>query len=533
MIKIEEDEKARKGLELMRTKKLKLLRTFIISIIGYANFLIVRGVHMLYRIEGIKKIDFSNYVLKTVYVKERNFMEVSMNIRIMIFFISCFLFSTLSADTWLQTYDPYPFDLLWNVEDVLECSDGGFAVNGTYIDDFTGLAYGFLLKTDSEGNFEWVDKDTVSFLYQTESRAIVAMVDGGILSASNTTSGGTALIKRDLGGNREYTNCLEVIYVRSMCKAYDGNIVVSGKIRIDNIPWPVLVKLDQDAEIIWSQTFILDEYEWGIITSVVPSSNGGYLLTGHVKDTETQDAILVIKTDANGDSLWTRVWDETSLDDNGRTIVETDDGEILVGGSLQYLSGFIWKLDQEGNTIWFETPQEGQSSYIKANDNNILSLSGWANDLYITKFDNDHNTIWQEDFLFNYGNGDKPFCITSQDNIVVNFTDLPYLGLIKLNPDGTDADENIVNISETVLNVYPNPFNPTTSFSFCLEEDCSVNLVIYNIKGQIVSQIDKGKMYGGTHIITWHPKNISSGVYFVKLQTNNEVLDTQKIILIK
>jgi len=246
---------------------------------------------------------------------------------------------------------------LWNVEDVIVCSDGGYAINGTYVNSETNIYWGFVLKTDSDGNMLWANKDTVSFQIENESRAIIDTDDGGILSASYTTStqGCTALIKRDIDGNREWTEPLDDIYIQSMSKTSDNNIITAGYTPFNNQAWPCLAKLDQEASIIWSQAYIIENYEWGIVKSVVPSLDGGYLLTGYVKDNETGHAILAIKTDAEGDSLWTRIWDETSQNDDGQTIVETNSGDILVGGYLEYISGFIWKLDHEGNTIWFET----------------------------------------------------------------------------------------------------------------------------------------------------------------------------------
>jgi len=79
-----------------------------------------------------------------------------MNRRIFILFVFCFLllaFGLFAQNTWIHTYNPFNPDLLWNVEDVIQCSDGGYAVNGSYVDEYT-YAYGFVLKTDSEGNFE-------------------------------------------------------------------------------------------------------------------------------------------------------------------------------------------------------------------------------------------------------------------------------------------------------------------------------------------------------------------------------------------
>lgn len=454
-----------------------------------------------------------------------------MNHRDLIISAFCFICTVLYSDTWTQTYDPYPNLDLWNVEDVIECSDGGFAVNGTYVDN-DYIYWGFVLKTDSEGNFEWAEKDTVSFQNWNESRAITSTNDGGILTASYLSVGNTAMIKRDLNGNREWAEPLYDIYVHSMDETADNNIITAGSTFYNNEQWPALAKINENAEVMWSQTYEFNSYEWGVIKSVIQSSDGGYLLTGTVRDSETEDVILAIKTNANGDSLWSRVYDATELDDKGKTIVETTENDILVGGFLESLSGFIWKLDPLGNTVWFETPQEGQSSFAVAIDESIISVSVWG-DHYINKFDSNYNVIWQRDFPYYYGYGDKSFCITSSENIIVSIYDYPNVGLIKLNPDGTDIDSNEVIEAITNLKAYPNPFNPNCHLSFSLDRESEVTINIYNIKGQIVSEFNKGKLSIGYHSVLWDANGFASGIYMMQLIVNNNIVDTKKVSLIK
>jgi len=393
-----------------------------------------------------------------------------MNQRLFILFAFCFLCFALSADTWLQTYDPFD-EAIFNVEDVVICSDGGYAINGTCVDQQTTIGWGFVIKTDSNGNMLWAKRDTVSFQIENESQAIVETEDEGIISASWLFLGGSAMIKRNIDGNREWVNLLYDLYICTMCRTNDGNIITAGSNYVNSEEWPTLAKIDQLTNIIWTNTYTFEDYEWGVVTSVIPSSDGGYLLTGYVKDNETENAILVIKTNADGDSLWTKILDETSLDDRGYTIAEIDEGNILVGGSLDdRTSGFLWKLDSEGNTIWFESGTEncgyGFKSFAKASENSIISLFSelYFYDNSLRKFDNDYNIEWTNDLPYYSGSGDKALGITSSECIIVALYNPPNVALIKLNPDGTDIGENIINVSKTILNAYPNPFNPEINF---------------------------------------------------------------------
>jgi hypothetical protein len=86
---------------------------------------------------------------------------------------------------------------------------------------------------------------------------------------------------------------------------------------------------------------------------------------------------------------------------------------------------------------------------------------------------------------------------------------------------------------------YPNPFNPSTSISFALEEPTQVNIDIYNIKGQKVVNIMNNFVNKVDEVITvsWdgkdqNGKTAGSGIYFYQLKTNNKT-QIKKMTLIK
>ncbi len=84
---------------------------------------------------------------------------------------------------------------------------------------------------------------------------------------------------------------------------------------------------------------------------------------------------------------------------------------------------------------------------------------------------------------------------------------------------------------------YPNPFNPETNIMFSLSGVRHVKIDIYNIKGQKVTRLLDDKLPAGAHKITWEGLNeekkpVSSGVYFIRLQTGQ--IDTvRKALLLK
>jgi hypothetical protein len=84
---------------------------------------------------------------------------------------------------------------------------------------------------------------------------------------------------------------------------------------------------------------------------------------------------------------------------------------------------------------------------------------------------------------------------------------------------------------------YPNPFNPSTTIAYSIPQDGLVRIGIYNIKGQKVKDLCNSEMLRGHHKVLWDGKdanqrNVSSGIYFVKLQSSG-VSSTRKIMLMK
>lgn len=82
---------------------------------------------------------------------------------------------------------------------------------------------------------------------------------------------------------------------------------------------------------------------------------------------------------------------------------------------------------------------------------------------------------------------------------------------------------------------YPNPFNPSTTIEFSLPEDAIVTLKIYNLLGQeVATLLDNEEYSGGDHSIGFYAHNLSSGIYFYKIVSNNgRYQGFKKMLLLK
>ena len=79
---------------------------------------------------------------------------------------------------------------------------------------------------------------------------------------------------------------------------------------------------------------------------------------------------------------------------------------------------------------------------------------------------------------------------------------------------------------------YPNPFNPSTKIRFTLPQAGNVNLAVYNLLGEKVADVMNQEMTSGSFEVTFDGSNLSSGIYFYKINANNYTA-TKKMILMK
>lgn len=79
---------------------------------------------------------------------------------------------------------------------------------------------------------------------------------------------------------------------------------------------------------------------------------------------------------------------------------------------------------------------------------------------------------------------------------------------------------------------YPNPFSNSTTINYVLPENSMIQLSIYNLYGQKVTDLVDQEMNAGTHEVTWNARNFDGGNYLIGLKTNSGLL-TKKMTLTK
>ena len=97
-----------------------------------------------------------------------------------------------------------------------------------------------------------------------------------------------------------------------------------------------------------------------------------------------------------------------------------------------------------------------------------------------------------------------------------------------------DIDESFGNLPKgiSLSQNYPNPFNISTMINYELRSQSQVTIDIYDILGRKVATLENAVELAGYHQVLWNAEDLSSGVYFYKLQAGN-FTETRKMMLIK
>jgi hypothetical protein len=264
-----------------------------------------------------------------------------------------------SFNRWIAIREGWPYDAGCN--SVQQTADGGFIAAGYTHRSDSSLSDFYLIKTDGNGSTEWTrafGQNNIEVGYCVQQTA-----DGGFVVVGTSLGGGFSdvyLIKvngngnlvwsRTLGGNRGY----------SIQQTVDGGLVIAGSTSSSGAGGydVCLIKTDANGNQLWMRTFGGNGYDEGY--SVQQTADSGFIVAGSTSSLGAGgNDVYLIKTDANGDTLWTRTFGG-NLSDVGKSVQQTTDrGYIIVGETFSFAPGFndiyMLKTDASGNLLWTKT----------------------------------------------------------------------------------------------------------------------------------------------------------------------------------
>jgi hypothetical protein len=229
--------------------------------------------------------------------------------------------------------------------------------------------------------------------------------DGGYIITGRNALGGLWLIKTDANGDTLWTKNI-FGFGHSVRQTTDGGYIITGSLHGDVL----LVKTNTNGDTIWTRTFnghgvIAPSNDWG--SSVDNTSDGGYIIAGRENSAGFfTGSSWLIKTNANGDSLWTRIF---GSGDGASVRQTTDGGYVIAGYTLSTaLDAWLIKTDENGDTLWTKTfgdsgqdigysvQQITDGGYVIAGGTESYGAGGY--DAWLIKTDENGDTLWTKTF---------------------------------------------------------------------------------------------------------------------------------------
>jgi hypothetical protein len=248
---------------------------------------------------------------------------------------------------------------------VQQTDDGGYIVAG-YTSSFgAGLTDVYLVKTNASGDTDWTRTYGCAGYdggYSVQQTSDGGYIISGITQVRSLTSD-LYLIKTDSRGDTLWTKAYgagEYFEVGEAVRQTADGFIAAGSVCtwLGETSHVYLIKTGVDGDSLWARAYRYPVTDWG--HSVQETADGGYLIAG-VADFggTTWWDVYLIRTDVAGDTLWTRTYGSTG-DDGGSSISLTADGGcVIVGYTDSYGAGgsdvYLVRTDAVGDTLWTRT----------------------------------------------------------------------------------------------------------------------------------------------------------------------------------
>jgi hypothetical protein len=248
--------------------------------------------------------------------------------------------------------------------------------------------------------------------------------DGGFIFAGQSGYHGGIfpwLVKTDDAGDtlwtRVYYEATTNSYFFSVQQTSDGGYAAGGQSRQnwdDSAIDYYLAKTDSVGTTLWTNTYSTPDFQFDYGKSVRQTSDGGYIFGGDTAPGPNPYEFYLVRTDASGDTLWTRTYgDNGNYDDRCNSVALTSDGCVVMAGYTNSHGAGSWdfymvKVDSEGDTLWTRTSggSAGEEAFcVQESSNGGFIIAGYTSsfgaglqDVYVVMTDSMGNSLWERTY---------------------------------------------------------------------------------------------------------------------------------------
>ncbi|UCD18554.1 MAG: hypothetical protein JSV44_06515 [Candidatus Zixiibacteriota bacterium] len=319
----------------------------------------------------------------------------------------------------------------------------------------------------------------------------------------------------------------------------DGGYVIAGSTRShgSGMTDVYVIKTDRLGDVLGQTTFGGSNNDFGYGVAATP--DGGYVIAGATSSLGAgQSDVYLVRLDRNGDSLWARTYGGALTDEAWAVAVTADSGFIIAGSTYSFGAGdkdvYVIRTDSDGDTLWTRAfggvVEDYARSVVTVADGGFVvvgstySFGSGDKDMYAIKLNASGDSIWAETYgkvAYERAFGiaptlDRGFVICGSTHSTGVTGGETYL--VKIDADGNQqwektyggqwarkvtqsTDGGFILVGETLT-----PFNPEVQY----------NLDIYLVKIDSDGELQWKQAFGGDqHEFGYDIVNASDGGFFV------------------
>ncbi len=432
---------------------------------------------------------------------------------------NCYGFGSGNSDIYIAKTNSFG-DTLWtkaignsyyNIPpNSLKLSDGNFMILALTDSIGVGLNDCGLIKIDSSGNILW-NKFYDGGAGGGSLIGIVQLSDGGFILSGSTSSYGagnydTYVIRTDSLGNivwaKTYGGPLDESGT-SIAKCIDGVVIASGTNDFGQGGADIyVVKLDFNGNIMWAKTYgtTIDE----AATRIKQTSDNGFVIGGLYGVITGDRGEMIMKIDSLGNFQWAKSYGSSTCNDDLSNVNLTNDGGFIISGSSCSFGGFIYnayiiKTDSLGNSGC--SCCEQSRTFIEMDITSLLTVTNPTPFVYTDASIVAKNT---QTVIYNAGLITNTLCFT------------------------TDVEETAR--LENDVKIYPNPNTGNFNFEYKLKMNEKGTLNIMDITGKLVANYALESSKSNLQI---NANNLNNGVYLYQIIINGNIVNADKLVIIK
>lgn len=322
---------------------------------------------------------------------------------------------------WEKSYGAPAWDIS---KSVIKTSDKGYAFIGTTANFGPKEFNIYLVKTDVDGDILW--QQTYGINDANVGADVLEMEDGGYLILGHTGNHNgnhtdIILIKTDNKGKliwqKFYGGAKTETAINLLATTNYEFFIVGQSNSYENRENDILlIKVNADGDTIWSQNFGTTEAE--VVGKAILNLSEEVIITGQSFDNEINTgSLFLLKVNPNGEETLFQTYDFGGLS-RGTDLLSTVEGNILVTGHLSSMDeeigeqAFLFKTNIEGDSLWFKSYGDNRSVAVQdlADGSYFMASYGRddfdSQDIFLLKTTSEGEVIWEQ----NYGGSSSESC---------------------------------------------------------------------------------------------------------------------------